>query len=1859
MAFFPNSSSGAGKGKEVDFNFPQDVSKQAVTDLDKALKSGDGKTVVDALVRYSLAQSAISSDNMPAIVSRIESAAKREKAPEYRALLRLLEARVFDGYRDSYQVWDRRRMRLDLEEELDGEGAESSQPKKSDSGEDYSEWSPEQFRSRIDSLLRLAIAEPAALKAVPLRSLDGIVRSNSPVGYDLMPSLLTFVCSQACSLVDDDSLEAEIKRLWQEATAGDPASNIYFHVAHDLSMSNSDIYKNNRDNMWCALALRTLYGRDHYADLKDYVARFPNSPFTPELRNTIIGIEERNLSLSYPEDLTSVDNLVVSMSMENVNRGMARLYQVPDSTLERLKSDEWGRLHMEWLPLVAEREATVEGNIPFNGQATVDFGRLPYGCYVVIPAYKVGDKEMTLVQESQSMILRVHDLNSFSVSTERQGGIIIAVNDKTGAPVPGASIESHNSRVNYKAVTNADGSATVPKLSSSFSYSLTKGDDRYLPQQSFYINTEDYHNIYNVRLYTDLGIYRPGETVRVAGVAYSGDGLSNSVDAGHKFRLELSDAAGNDVDSLTVVADDFGRFTAEFVLPTDRMNGEWTIIARDVTDKRILRGYVGRKDFEVSEYKTPTFDIEWTDAKLSYVNHQSVKLKGRAVSYSGMPLQNADVQVLLKRYQWSWWWRYSSRDIGTTLRTDTVRTDAQGNFELEYPAETFPDNASGRSCWWSLYSYDAQATVTNEAGETHEASHHFIIGTRRGIEFTNNDIVHNNIVAVKLPLKYNTTSETQTWVPCTWEVTRKGESIAVLTGNLNTNDPTVDLTSLPSGQYRIKVHILDAGNDEDDANAYADVTLYRLTDKQAPVENTPLWAPKSERSVDSKNVGHILVGTSVPEAHVYLVVSDRQNMLENRWLHLKPGMHQITVNIPRQKEEYVNVRLVSVYEGRVYSESFTMESDANADGLKVEVQSFRNKLVPGEKEHWTFTVKGRHGDNRRAAIMLEMFDKALNTLADNTWSLATPRFSFNPVDVRTHSSTGSNSTNRRWSAARYDEMTVGEPYFHLYDQDFFETMGLVYETRAMGAAAPRGVMRMQRKGLIEEDNMMAAPMASAPAEEYVDMSADDEVSDEAMAELDNVTMRMADVKTALWRPMLTTNEQGEAQVEFDAPEFNTTWLVQALAWDANVYADHMNFEVMTQKPIMVKANPPRFVRHGDRITFAASVQNATDAASDYDAVIELFDPRSETVYDRRAVHGSLGEMGSEALTIDWQVPGNVSFVGIRVKAVANGFGDGEQVMVPVLENTQPVIESTPFFLDAGTHHSSIDLPQFPRDARVTLEYCDNPIWYCVTALPTLFDGDYVSASSLAHNLFALRVAQGVAILKPEIKQAIDYWKANDEDSTLVSMLAQNRDLKIGTLLASPWLPEADRQTLRMSRLNELFDTDKMAVEQQRIVDRLLALQNADGGLSWIDYPERKSSLWATGLVLEIVGQLRQMKCLNDDERLNGLVERAIVYFDRETLNQVNRQIKLLGKKNIDYADWADYVYTRQMHSEQALPKDNAKLVKDVLKAMDKQWSKGLTHGEKAFYALTLDRGGYHKTASRIVESLRQYAITKPHLGTYWDNINRGWRYCDKVAVTARILQAFNEVDPRESEINDIRKWMLLMKQTNDWGSSSLAADAVFTLLTTGSPWLERAPQRPAISIAGVPVTFDKVDEWLGYTRKTIDAAKAGAVTIDRTASGPAWGAIYAQWVAPMTEVQAAGIEDLTITKRLALYQADGSLKAVDGTTLHVGDKVQVRLTIKNQRDLDYVTVIDERGACFEPVDQTSGYRYADRIGYYHETKDSSTRLFFSDLYKGTHVISYDLYVMAPGQFSVGIATIQSQYAPQETAHTAGMTVTVE
>ena len=1924
----------------IDFNYPQDVSKEALVDLDNALKAGNGELTVDALVRYSIAQSGISQDNMPDIVEKLESTIAKEKQPHIKALLYYFEALVYQGYRDRHARWSNRNNPVE------------------ETPKDVSEWDRKQFNKKIAELVEKSLATPEALKQVAVTSLPGIIECNE-LGATYVPTLFEFLSMKGLELLngnDNEELREHIKTGWIDATDGRSAPNMFAMVTTgkgDLRAAY-DRYRNSEYSGMLLSHLTFDDKKQKYAELQQYLQRFPLSIYSAEVKNMIIALERKDVNISYPEVLSSRDKITVTADVNNANTYWLNVYRVPDYA-----SYDY-HINPSNLKFISQTAVAVQGNVPFSAsEIKTELPPLPYGYYVIIPMLDKDEKPHHGVYTH--VLLHVTDIGNFIVSRKNyRYDFIAAVDITTGKPLSGVTVvNKKNSKIGD---TGTDGMLKLSYAKDDGYLRTIKGEDRFGPENYYNrIYNNDYDEI-TAQFYSDLGVYRPGETVQWAIMVYRATNKGNTPLEGKEFKVIFRDSNGKEIDTLRVVSDEYGRIEGSFLVPKDRMNGMFRINLESRYDGN--KGNINTWSVNVSEYKTPTFEVTFPDARRSYVAGQPVKVTGKAMSYSGVPIANSEVRLSLIQNQWSWWWWSMRNNNGEHLLDTTVVTDAQGNFTFEFAPDLFEENKDlkpGKRCW-ARNNYQVVATVTNDAGETHEESTSFIVGTRRGIELgSTNDNIYLNDKPIKLPLKYNTTDEEHPDTWCTWEVTKKGSKEPALTGSLNTADPTVDLTSLPSGEYTLKLHILDAEEGEQDVDVSRDIILYRKSDKASPVKDCPLWISPLDKSVDMNNKGHITVGVSTPEAYIYYIAYTNKEIISEGWLNYKAGMNEFTVPLPKEAGADVTVSFITYYGTKKWEKQVKLTNPYKAEALKITATSFRDKLVPGDIERWSFTLTDQNGKPRPGAMLLDMYDKAIASIAENNWnySVYLPYRYNNSFIMNAMHIEGNNRSYTNWSKdylAIPKEAQAQLPRLYTYGQSPFSyALGrgrMMMKTQSLGAARPTNGTKASSNntisGTVTDTNgepligasVMVVGMNEGAATDFdgkfslncaenatleisfvgfitITVKAHDgmqivlEESDQMLNEvvvtgyqkvdkrlytgsvesadelketetafgtaskirvrgvasskggdeeaevnqqnLDKVTLRESDVKTALWKPMLTSDQNGVVSLEFEAPNFNTTWIAQAVAWDKQMVGSNWMAEVLTQKPLMVRSSMPRFLRQGDKATLAATVQNATEETSACDAVIELFDPRTNEVYATRKFNLTLDPMGSEAVTIDWQVPDTIAMVGFRIKAANSTFGDGEQVMVPVLTTISPVIETQPFYVEAGQGHFEQPLPDFPADARVTLEYCDNPTWYCVLALPTIWDDNYEVATNAAHSLFALQVAQGVAKSQPQIKEAVTYWKEHNEDSTLVSMLQKNQDLKIGTLLASPWVRDADRQTLRMSKLNELFDEELMAKEYEKIIAALKNLQMGDGGFTWFRHPRCMSSVWTTGAVLELIGETKRLGYLPDDSRLPDMVKRALSYYDSETVRLYNEAKKYSKEPE---GQFTEYAYIRTLFPEVKQTTSSANLLKKILNYMDKNWSKGLTLKQKAYYAMTLYRNDYGNTAHAIIESIRQFAIVKPELGMYWDNLQTGygWWEFDKVAYTSTILQAMNEVHPIPDEIDQVRKWMLLMKQSNDWGTRSLASDAVYTILNTGSQWLERA-DNPTITVAGQPIALDKMAQYVGYFRTTLPATTTGNVVIDRTGSGPAWGAVYSQFKAPMTQIKEVAIQEVSISKEYYVYAQDGSLHSA--TSFKVGDKVKVRVIIKVNKDMDFVTLTDERAACFEPVDQLSGYRNEDNTWFYQETKDSQTNVFISSLNKGTHIIGYDVWVTNPGEFTSGIATIQCQYAPQLSAHSAGKTIT--
>ncbi len=1824
--------SGWSRGQEPDFNYPKRVTAEAEADLKKALASGDGQMVVDAIVRASIADSHLSREKMSTIIDRIERTAASESKPDIKALLRHFEAVVMSSYMDSFIPFDRY-----------GDDVDFYDPHPEATRRDpYAQWTRDQLKQRIDELVLASLADSAVLCSRPVTDFPRIIKCDK-LGASYVPTLYQFLIKESLSLASSD-LDEQLQQRWLGSTSGNMVANVWTQktLMSGNSYSSSsyrsralEIIAEHPDAEINGLLLEDMSDDSDYKMLCDFASRYPKSVYTPDVRNNIANIERTSVNVSNRGQWNSREPLPLSVNVRNVKQFDIDIYRLTDD----MCSPNWkgDRYKVAEMTRVATQAVSAPGTVPFDTAFSVKMPPLAYGKYVVVPRYTNAKGETcTLVEVGKNDVMPVYDLASFAVGDNGGDNRIVVVDVVTGAPVAGATVTSKE----WSGTTGRDGTVAVPtnKGYATMEYTVSKGGDIYGPSVDFRRVDNRESASYGSRLFTDLAIYRPGETLHFAGIVYRTSVGSRSVMPDVEVEVTFSDANGKNIDTRTLTTDRYGRVEGSFTVPADRLLGNYELKLMPKLD-RMNASTIAYQHVQVSEYKTPTFHVDFAASDMTYQPGEPIVVTGTARTYTDLPVANAQVQLSLREREWDWLRchrpMYGMRPMrlhNTQVADTTVLTDADGRFTVTFAPERFYENQRHSYCH---YIYDTHAQVTNAGGESQQADATFRIGSKRELVLTSY-ADFNLAKPVRVPVTVNCSDSALIPERLDWAVCRSYNTDTVASGTLLLADPVIDLSSLPSGTYTLHVAIPGGERYYDKKNMT--IGIYRLTDSQPPcITERPLWVAGDGYYIDERNVAHVTIGANVDQSHVYYVAYGREKVLAQGWLDMKRGITEFTFKVPDVPHEELNVHFTSMYQSQFFTEQVRMTSPVNARPLKVKATAFRDRLTPGKPERWQLQLLGNGGKPQQGAMMLEMIDRAIHDLQNNSWSFAPGFVSCTAMQTWRMRFNSSHKVGTWWRAGNLDsksDCTV--PEFLNYSATMWE--GCAIQLRHLDRLMATAGAPMRAKGIRVEESS-----ADLESEEAAQPDVD-------MARLDQVQLRMADVKTALWEPMLVSDEQGNITLEFNAPDFNTTWLVQALAFTSELSTDKWVQNVLTQKPIMVKPSLPRFVRQGDQVTLAATLQNATQDVQQCDAIVELFDPRTSAVYARQTFNPSLTGQATQALTIDWTVPDTIPYLGFRVRAANADFSDGEQTMIPVLTAVSPIVESLPVFINAHQGTFSAMLPHTAQPARYTLEYCDNPVWYTVTALPSVASSNSDVATSIAHTLYAVDVAQGVAQAQPIIREAVNYWRENCQDSMLVSALSRNSDLKIGNLVASPWLRASERQTLQMQQLAEYLDSTTARAEHDRLVQALAKLQMPDGGFTWYRYSGCESSRWTTGEVLELIGEIRALGYLPHDPTLNQMVERALAYYD-------NAYVEVSKKKEYKKAVFADYAYVRTLFTDVPQSKAGKKLLNKTLKTMGKQWGKQhLSLSEKAFYALALEHGGMHKQALPIVQSIREFALTDQARGMYWDNYRgSSWYSPSQVGATSLVLQALHAVDPKAEELDQVRKWMLLSKQTTDWGGGSLAADATYALLSTGSQWLDRA-QAPAITIDGQRVAMDRFDAYMGYCRKSVEAHGGSQLTIEHSGSNPAWGAVYWQYSQPMNEVQPASTHDIAIHKDFYVLTPSG--KPTQGA-LRVGDKVQVRLTITCDRDMDYLTLVDERASCFEPVDRTSGYRYNDGVGYYRETRDAGTNIFFSSLSKGTHVITYEVFATLPGRFSSGVATIQCQQAPEQTAHSEGNILYIE
>lgn len=1356
-----------------------------------------------------------------------------------------------------------------------------------------------------------------------------------------------------------------------------------------------------------------------------------------------------------------------------------------------------------------------------------------------------------------------------------------------------------------------------------------------------------------LQLFTDRSIYRPGQTVYVSGLAYEMEKDSTRVLADKKYTVSLYDANNNETGKVEVRTNGFGSFSGQFVLPSPCLTGYFSLRAADTS-----------VSFKVEEYKRPTFDVTFEPVKVEYQVGDSIEVVGMAKTFAGAPVQNARVHYNISR-SYAWVWRFMGR--GSARWEGEAMTDEDGKFSV--PVHFEIDSDRRESPLW-YYTYNIQADVTDGAGETQQANLSLPLGSTSMV--LNMDNLPDNLVKEKkleIKLTAMNLSGEPVDTPVTYQVVemeeqkdgQEKEGRKVLTGTVEANKSFVPeaIYALPSGNYRLKLSAKDTQGRE--CTASKNFLLFSLNDKRPPFVITD-WFYQDGLEFDAASPATVYIGSS--EKNVYLLydVFAGNKRLESKRIELSDSV--VSFRFPYKKEygDGILVSMAFVKDGRLYSHNARIMKPAPEKKLQLKWTTFRDKLRPGQQEEWKLTVLYPDGSPAEAEMLATMYDASLDKIYSahkldfgvdfhyvvplTYWNTSYMRNAYLYVDFplkRLRAVPLEYSELIIPSTGRMEAMVVG------YGGSPRATLAGALKIR--GRSAANAVMNQEAV----TDMVLQEEMVETSAQEKVEMG-----SSEELAETGDIQIRENFAETAFFYPQLRTNEKGEVSISFVLPESLTRWTFMGLAHTRNVDYGKIEATATASKEFMLQPNMPRFVRVGDKANIAASLMNLSDKGVKGTVRMELFNPETEKVFysQKQKFDVKGGETGHVNFT--FEVSDKYAVMACRMVADGDTFSDGEQRYIPVLTDKQWVTETVPLNVNGeGAHTFSLENlfnkhSKTASEQRLTVEFTAHPAWYAVQALPVVANPQNEDALSWATAYYAHSLAAFIVKENPRIKQVFDSWKAQGgTKETFMSNLQKNQELKNILLAETPWLTEATNEAEQKQRIATLFDLNTMNSQLAVSVEKLGELQNADGAWSW--YKGMQGSRYVTTQVMEMLVRLNALTHQDADSRMQPMIQKGFEYLGKQAAEEY-KSMKEAEKKGAVGLRPSEqvlrYLYICALDGKAPVDEKVNRYFIDKLSGEGKE----LTIYGKALGAIILQQAGKVAEARLFMQSLMEYSVVTDEMGRYFDTPKARYSWFSyKIPTEVAAMEAIQRITKDTKAIDEMKRWLLKQKQTQTWETPIATADAVYALMATGASDL-------LANTGGVEITLGKevirtpADNAIGYIKKTVsgDVMNIKKVSVDKEGTGMGWGAVYAQYLESMDQIGEQG-NGLSVSRQL--YKGDEALN--ESAPLKVGDRITVRLTVKADRDMDFVQIKDDRAACMEPLQAVSGFRWGNGLGYYQATKDASTQFFIDQMRKGTYVIEYQVYVNRTGEYQAGIATVQSAYAPEFGGHTRGYRVMVE
>ena len=1441
-------------------------------------------------------------------------------------------------------------------------------------------------------------------------------------------------------------------------------------------------------------------------------------------------------------------------------------------------------------------------------------GNLPLGAYLMeVTSDNTGiapQRELFYVSNLAVMIQQLPD--------DKHRYVVVNATD--GQPIAGAKIElyekdydvktgKHKRLVHARLTTDNNGEAYFKNVDGEVLVSTSA--DKFAPAKYIYLSRDRYFEQKDdktaYQLFTDRSIYRPGQKMHATAVSFIvKKGLDASVPGKSKeLKFILRDAEWKQVAEQKATTDEYGTASVDFELPKEGKTGMFSISVNGTATEYV----------RVEEYKRPTFEITFPKVNERYTWGDTIVVKASAKTYAGVPVQGAKVEYKVTRRNQMWWRGASSSD--KQVKTDSTVTREDGTFDVEIPLEVAESEKNDFMRIARFFNFTVSAVVTDISGESHEGEMSLPLGTRstafsvnmpKRIEVDSLKTVtfaYRNAsgMPISSQLKYRIDKGE-------WKVAEANAPIAIKEYNASS-----------AQVWKSGVHQLEAicGTD----TLQQKFTLFSMKDTH-PMETTTEWYYQTAKTFprDGKPV-YVQVGSSENGAHiVYSIIAGNKLLEKGAW-----ELGDSIVTLPfTYKEEYASGVVINysfVKNGECYARTISISRPLPEKKLNIAWKTFRDRLTPGQKEKWTLQITTPDGKPAKAQLMSVLYDKSLDQLAEHSWKMSLGLSQWLPscywksnLKYYKMDLLGVYPT-KYFDQKQLDVDKFDGKYFSYYaymeavERSYFATVEAVRIQKDELVRDEAKVMRIRGSKMTRFGAASSKPLLSemdlalqnkmVMLEEFGGGGSNKVLSSADEAALNHVQVRENLNETAFFYPALESDNQGNVAINFTLPESVTTWKFMGLAHDKEMRNGLLVDEAVAQKTVMVQPNMPRFLREGDKSTIVVKLFNTSDKKVSGNARMQILDPETNKVVWQKTQNYSIDAEGSATISFDVQGLKEGVYIN-KVVAAGNGYSDGEQHYLPVLSNRELVVNTLPITLHQKGEQN-FDLSKLflnkegkqvkgAEEAKVTIEYTNNPSWLMVKALPAISNPDEEDAISLMSAIYANTITTHIQ-------------KTLSLDNHSQKNLSQ--------------------ETIRL----------------QNQVEKLKKLQNADGSFSW--WNGMKGSRYMTTSVAEMMVRLNAVAGVQKSTA--KMLTSAIDYLSWQTAQEVREMKKQEEKKQkvSPSEQTLHYLYILSMDGrkmKQNLEADKAYL----LEKMSKMTGDFTIYG-KARAAVVLARNSqqnaaYREKAGEYLQSVNEYAVYREEMGRYYDTRKAlySWRNY-KIPTQVSVIEALQMLKPNDKQtIEELQRWLLMSKRTQVWDTPVNTVDAVYAFMKGNESNWSRKAENAVLKLDGKLLPMPQDSTTLGYV-KTGRPGKASKLSIDKKSDYTSWGAVYAEFKQPISEIGSA-VSGIKVRRVIVPAESESKGKA----QAKVGEKVKVTLIITADRDYDFVQITDKRAACLEPVNQLSGYQWG--IGCYVSPRDHATNFYFNRLSKGKHIVEMEYYVDRKGDYQSGTCTAECTYSPE-------------